>query len=211
MLCGLFASKLRAFFTINPIVVIWRRRSASGDPRGSARGASAPARRWCGAMYDGGAHARITAKHHAHLGQYHRGLVDERRSISDAASATFDAQCDEAKGYTTPRTEAAAELAGRHGRSKRVSSSGLVAWVALHRQRCHIERMERRHPHSEAIYSVVPQPDLSFGVVVAIPDTHPTTVTGFATQEAAEAWVQRHKHAATLPFFPPRRRWSGSS
>lgn len=42
-----------------------------------------------------GTHARITAKHHAHMGQHRRRLVDERRDISDAASAASDAQCDE--------------------------------------------------------------------------------------------------------------------
>jgi len=38
--------------------------------------------------------------------------VDERSSISDAASAAFDAQRDEAKGDTTPRTEAAEVVVG---------------------------------------------------------------------------------------------------
>jgi hypothetical protein len=35
--------------------------------------------------------------------------------------------------------------------------------------------------------------DGQFGVEVLIPDTHPTTVTSFATAEAAEAWIAAHK------------------
>ena len=50
------------------------------------------------------------------------------------------------------------------------------------------------HPHAEAIYRVIPLPkEGAFGVEVVIPDTHPTTVTEFATEAEAEAWIARHK------------------
>ena len=53
--------------------------------------------------------------------------------------------------------------------------------------------MEQRHPHSDAMYRVVIQPDRKFGVEVTIPETHPTTVTSFATAADAAAWIAAHK------------------
>ena len=49
------------------------------------------------------------------------------------------------------------------------------------------------HPHSEAIYEVVALDAGKFGVKVSIPDANPTTVSSFATQAAAEAWITSHK------------------
>ena len=54
--------------------------------------------------------------------------------------------------------------------------------------------MARIHPHAEATYRIVPLPkEGTFGVEVIIPDTYPTTVTEFATQAEAEAWIAQHK------------------
>ena len=53
--------------------------------------------------------------------------------------------------------------------------------------------MARTHPHAEASYKVVPLEDGSFGVEVSIPDSHPTVVTPFASEEAAEAWIASHR------------------
>jgi hypothetical protein len=53
--------------------------------------------------------------------------------------------------------------------------------------------MARTHPHAEASYKVVPVEDGSFGVEVSIPDSHPTVVTPFASEEAAEAWIASHR------------------
>jgi hypothetical protein len=53
--------------------------------------------------------------------------------------------------------------------------------------------MARTHPHAEASYRVVPRTDGSFGVEVTIPDTYPTTVSSFATEAEAEAWIAKHK------------------
>jgi hypothetical protein len=53
--------------------------------------------------------------------------------------------------------------------------------------------MPRIHPHAEATYRVVARDDGTFQVEVAIPDSYPTTVSPFATQEDAEAWVVRHR------------------
>lgn len=51
----------------------------------------------------------------------------------------------------------------------------------------------KTHPHAEAIYEVVPLNAGGFGVKVLIPDTSPTTVSGFDSQAAAEAWIASHK------------------
>ena len=53
--------------------------------------------------------------------------------------------------------------------------------------------MEKAHPHAEATYRVMPLDGGAFGVEVVIPDTHPTMVTGFNSQQAAEAWIANHE------------------
>ena len=55
------------------------------------------------------------------------------------------------------------------------------------------------HPHAEAIYRVVALDDGTFAVEVLIPETFPTLVTGIKSQDAAEAWIARHK--ATTKFL----------
>ena len=52
----------------------------------------------------------------------------------------------------------------------------------------------RTHPHAEATYRVIPYDDGSFGVEVNIPDNYPTTISKFATQADAEAWIANHQH-----------------
>jgi hypothetical protein len=48
--------------------------------------------------------------------------------------------------------------------------------------------------NAEATYRIVPLPkEGTFGVEVVIPETLPTTVTEFATEAEAEAWIARHK------------------
>ncbi len=49
------------------------------------------------------------------------------------------------------------------------------------------------HPHAEATYRILTLDDGSFGVEISIPETHPTTVTKFASREAAEAWINGHR------------------
>jgi hypothetical protein len=54
--------------------------------------------------------------------------------------------------------------------------------------------MARTHPHAEATYRIVTLPkEGAFGVEVVIPESLPTTVTEFATEAEAEAWIARHK------------------
>ena len=53
--------------------------------------------------------------------------------------------------------------------------------------------MPKTHPHAEATYRVVTQPDGVIAVEVKIPDTHPTLVSPFATQRDAEAWISDHR------------------
>jgi hypothetical protein len=49
----------------------------------------------------------------------------------------------------------------------------------------------RTHPHAEATYRIVALAGGAFAVEVRIPDTHPTTVSSFATEAAAEAWIAK--------------------
>jgi hypothetical protein len=51
----------------------------------------------------------------------------------------------------------------------------------------------RAHPHAEATYRVIPYDDGSFGVEVAIPENFPTTISKFATQADAKAWIANHQ------------------
>jgi hypothetical protein len=67
--------------------------------------------------------------------------------------------------------------------------------------------MEQRHPYSDATYRVVPRHDRTFGVEVTIRDTHPTTVTSFATTADAEAWIAAHKQRVAESASSGRRRW----
>jgi hypothetical protein len=53
--------------------------------------------------------------------------------------------------------------------------------------------MPRTHPHAAAAYRIVPLPDGSFGVEVTIPDSRPTTVSRFSSEEEAEAWIANHR------------------
>jgi len=68
--------------------------------------------------------------------------------------------------------------------------------------------MEKYHPHSGATYRLVPQKDSAFGVEVTIPDMHPTTVTGFATQADAEMWIAKHKERLASGDNPLKRRFT---
>jgi predicted metal-dependent hydrolase len=53
--------------------------------------------------------------------------------------------------------------------------------------------MARTHPHAEASYKVIAFDDGTFGVEVTIPDSQPTTVTSFASEQDAEAWIGSHQ------------------
>jgi hypothetical protein len=50
------------------------------------------------------------------------------------------------------------------------------------------------HPHLGATYKVIRMKDKSYGVEVAIPGAFPATITGLATKEDAERWIERHKN-----------------
>ena len=52
---------------------------------------------------------------------------------------------------------------------------------------------EREHPHLGATYKITCMNDRSYGIEVAIPDAFPATITGLATKEDAERWIERHK------------------
>ncbi len=70
----------------------------------------------------------------------------------------------------------------------------------------------RTHPHAEATYRVVPLSGGTFGVEITIPDSYPTTVSSFATEAAAEAWIARNRERVATEgasgkwFKKPERR-----
>src|SRR6266851_667022 len=73
--------------------------------------------------------------------------------------------------------------------------------------------MARTHPHAEATYRIVTLPkEGAFGVEVVIPESLPTTVTEFATEAEAAAWIARHKTqvvedaSSGSPFQKKRRK-----
>ena len=74
--------------------------------------------------------------------------------------------------------------------------------------------MPKTHPHAEATYRVVRIADGSFAVEVRIPDSAPTTVSGFATETKAEAWAAEHRRRVQLQaesggwFRTTRKRWN---
>ena len=53
--------------------------------------------------------------------------------------------------------------------------------------------MLKSHPNMEATYEVVPLDGGLFGVKVSIPESSPTTVSSFETEDAVEAWIATHK------------------
>ena len=53
--------------------------------------------------------------------------------------------------------------------------------------------MARTHPHAEASYKVIAFENGSYGVEVSIPDSNPTTVTTFASEQDAEEWIASHR------------------
>lgn len=64
--------------------------------------------------------------------------------------------------------------------------------------------MPKIHPHAEATYRIVSLTGGYFGVEVVIPDTHPTTVSKFATEAEAEEWIARHKSRVQAEAGSPR-------
>lgn len=64
--------------------------------------------------------------------------------------------------------------------------------------------MVKTHPHAEATYRVVPQKDGAFGVEVTVPGSQPTMITSFASPEAAEEWIAKHKRE--IEEYPSRAR-----
>ena len=92
----------------------------------------------------------------------------------------------------------------------------LAAWVSDQRSPCHITSMARTHPHAEATYRIVTLPKEGvLGVEVVIPESLPTTVTEFATEAEAAAWIARHKTqvvedaSSGSPFQKKRRNTHG--
>jgi hypothetical protein len=68
----------------------------------------------------------------------------------------------------------------------------------------------RTHPRAEATYRVVRIKDGTFGVEVVIPETYPTTVSAFATEAEAEAWIARHKSQVESNASRQRTRRAGA-
>ena len=51
----------------------------------------------------------------------------------------------------------------------------------------------KTHPYAEASYEVIALAAGGFGVRVSNPDSNPTTVSSFASESAALAWISAHK------------------
>jgi hypothetical protein len=66
--------------------------------------------------------------------------------------------------------------------------------------------MASKHPHAEATYRIVFLEDKGYGVQVSIPDTSPTTVTIFATEQEAERWIVGHRQRAQNEWRIRKRR-----
>jgi hypothetical protein len=63
------------------------------------------------------------------------------------------------------------------------------------------------HPHADATYRVVCRADMCFSAEVSIPGQRLTTVTGFATEALAEAWVAKYKRE--VADYVPYGGWRG--
>ena len=61
----------------------------------------------------------------------------------------------------------------------------------------HAAKEEIRHPHADAIYRTYRKADATFGIVVTIPDTEPTKITGFQSRSAAYRWIENHKQTVS--------------
>ena len=70
-------------------------------------------------------------------------------------------------------------------------------------------KTQRTHPHAEATYRVVAVHDGAFAVEVSIPESCPTTISRFATEVAAEAWIAEHRRRVQSENEPSR--WFRSS
>jgi hypothetical protein len=53
--------------------------------------------------------------------------------------------------------------------------------------------MQKQHPHLGATYKVISLPEGSFVVEVTLPEAPQVNVTGFTTQDAADAWIAQHE------------------
>ena len=58
---------------------------------------------------------------------------------------------------------------------------------------------------AEATFRIVQQKDMTYGVEVTIPGTLLTTVTGFATEADAEAWIVTYQDKVKAK--PIKRSW----
>jgi hypothetical protein len=63
-------------------------------------------------------------------------------------------------------------------------------------------------PQPDASFRVYLRDDKTFGVEVVIDEMQPTSVSGFATREAAEAWIEAYKQRKKEIADAPRGRRS---
>ena len=66
-----------------------------------------------------------------------------------------------------------------------------------------IRRMEDKHPHDGATYTILRNDDGTFGVEVKIPGANPITISGLEGEAGAEKWIARHRE--TVAKGKPRR------
>jgi hypothetical protein len=68
--------------------------------------------------------------------------------------------------------------------------------------------MAQIHPHADATYRIVPLNDRAYGVEVAIPDSSPTMVTSFATEQDAQKWIAEHRRHAESGLSLTKRKFT---
>ena len=64
-------------------------------------------------------------------------------------------------------------------------------------------RMDDKHPHDGATYTILRNADGTFGVEVRIPGANPIVISGLEGEAGAEKWIVRHKE--TVAKGKPRR------
>jgi hypothetical protein len=77
--------------------------------------------------------------------------------------------------------------------------------VALDAPRHHMEIMSITEATPSTTFRIYRLDDQSYGIEVTVPDSFPTTVKSFASEEAAEAWITNYQ--TRLAEKTTRRPW----
>jgi hypothetical protein len=67
------------------------------------------------------------------------------------------------------------------------------AWVAGRRGHHHMNTMSSSETPPDTTFRIFLMDDKSYGIEVTIPDSFPTTVKSFPSEEAAENWIANYQ------------------